>query len=1520
MLRLKCFVAFCAANLLRVAVAGEDLSDFSNNLASDLGPLLALFGEPMTRQYLSESTTLLDYFIFAVCPIGIITAIVSAIRVCGHSSLRAFIGRSQEGNGVVEAELCTSTSRDVCELFNHGGITRVLGQPDVLELVCVYPEKTTATGEACDASLPELHVFQDYLQQLSGHSPEWKKLCGSLMVSSDSDYLPFAVKPNLSLNAGIKRQPPWVFILVALTGFILQVGILVLAGFGAWKLDWELYKPADSSSKDYAPRMYIAGTSLLCVGMCSCAALVGQATREITFKRRPGSEQRTRLMWLQPGPQVIGDQSFGPFAHWETHSKQLSYWVSSRKRSTGQTFEMLTLLAATFTLMGYVLQFIGLRGLRAWVSIAQLGATLLMSFLRGLLRMQRLGKNDNELNKMPDLVAGHELDWIAFEIATQKSPTVERDTTHRLRRQAWSYFNPWYCNAQEQVGIEEQDRRRTSSKPSNFDFWNVTGTHFAAQSTKETATNSEDASPHEEERLTTTQSRKSFSQESAHAWKVDGPALFSIRRRLALLTGHIAPMDMEMTGVRSLPWKDDAVAVRRSAKSLASSLEQVAQYLFQKWDTRRGKPPEELALRVEAAGGVRGLRFREQEVKVSLRFMADSGWRVDSSSIEATLGLWMWSLLHDDRATYEDDDGNLCSLNVNWWDYQYAQIVSASLDEGSLDCVADAQDELSLWLGSDCPSISSYVLETDQEHTPSNDDFWSAIANNEKSSPDSKRRTMRRWVKGLAGPPPRKLRFVGWGAVDRSLLNEVHENESDIQLRIMTVAHKRGILHDQICKRELWSALVCSLWSLPGLAQGKTETTLTERDGDIRLENAVLTELSRIYVEHGLGTRSDALLSLVPVLRDQIQPEHRGMLDEFVKSLHGYRQVGEWERAQLLVRWACRQFKKSRGRGSQGIFECHGQKYASPLAYVLQQAGELYRWAFAVKDDKELRSFAVAGMKWMEQLRDDENIDWQNFAHENREIEKISADRVQEVDEIIDRYKRVAELAQQQTDPAESLSPSTEVHPLIQALKDINREEALFHLISAKLGAFGSKALQPAFSLAARNNWVEVLDAIRELRGSIDSQDEDGRTAISHCAERGYGWALDFLIKQGAFLDQADKQGRTPLHWAAKAGQVSSIQKLNSSGQVDCDRQDSQGTTALWDALNGNHLLAVKALLSAGANIESKRKDGQTPLTWAGQEGRLEIMKALFEHGADIGQKGDRERTALHWAAYKGHTSCFKLLIEKGGDVYEGDRHGCTPVTLVTEEGWEDCLDVLVHHGVDFASCNRRGLPPLHYAAARGHCAIVQKLINLGVEVDALDNSRQSALFEASTHGREKVVQLLIDNGANVNLIDQYKRTCLQQVVDKVGCRPSIIETLIKAGINVNHGPTHDSSALHTVAFKGYDDAAKAILDHGDCKLDLQDNIGMTALAEAAKRGRTTIARWLIDRGADMNLASRWKYTPLMHAAGNGHVDVVRVLIERGADIHARDEDGRTAVFHAHRGYNSDIVHMLVESGAEDIA
>ncbi|KAK2669046.1 hypothetical protein RAB80_014572 [Fusarium oxysporum f. sp. vasinfectum] len=399
--------------LMIVGISADDLSDFSNNLATDIGPLLALFGESMTRQYLSESTTFLDYFIFAMAPIGIITVIVSAIRVCGHSSLRAFIGRSQEGDGIVEAELCTSTSRDVCEMFNRGGITRVLGRPKILELVHV-----PHCGSADKAGL---FLFRNYLEHhLNTECPPWKKAEGSvfgrLFGRSTKEATLFAPYPNLSLNVGIVKPPRWVFFAVAAAGFILQGGILALAGVGVWILQWDL-DANDPASTDYAPIMFIAGTVLMCSGMWGCAALIGQTTHEIHYTRQFDSKQTTRLLWLQHGEQRIGDQTFDSFAYFEEDNKRdcIKLWTSSRK-DLNEKFELRTLFAVLAVLFGYAMQFIGLRGLKAWISLAQLGSTIIMSILRGSLRMQRLGRSANKLGDMPDLVQGHELDWLAFEI------------------------------------------------------------------------------------------------------------------------------------------------------------------------------------------------------------------------------------------------------------------------------------------------------------------------------------------------------------------------------------------------------------------------------------------------------------------------------------------------------------------------------------------------------------------------------------------------------------------------------------------------------------------------------------------------------------------------------------------------------------------------------------------------------------------------------------------------------------------------------------------------------------------------------------------------------------------------------------------------------------------------------------------------------------------------------------------------------------------------------------------------
>lgn len=103
--------------------------------------LLALFGERVTMQFLSQAIGMSDCIILAMAPLGIITIIVAAIRVGGPSWLKALIGRATENLAAAELELMSSTSNEVCELWNGNDVVRCAGSASVWEYICLLPNK-----------------------------------------------------------------------------------------------------------------------------------------------------------------------------------------------------------------------------------------------------------------------------------------------------------------------------------------------------------------------------------------------------------------------------------------------------------------------------------------------------------------------------------------------------------------------------------------------------------------------------------------------------------------------------------------------------------------------------------------------------------------------------------------------------------------------------------------------------------------------------------------------------------------------------------------------------------------------------------------------------------------------------------------------------------------------------------------------------------------------------------------------------------------------------------------------------------------------------------------------------------------------------------------------------------------------------------------------------------------------------------------------------------------------------------
>ena len=78
-----------------------------------------------------------------MAPLGILTAIVAAIRVAGPSWSKSIIGRARENRAAVEVELMSSTSHEVCELWNGQGVIRTMGKPNIEQLIYIECMKDT---------------------------------------------------------------------------------------------------------------------------------------------------------------------------------------------------------------------------------------------------------------------------------------------------------------------------------------------------------------------------------------------------------------------------------------------------------------------------------------------------------------------------------------------------------------------------------------------------------------------------------------------------------------------------------------------------------------------------------------------------------------------------------------------------------------------------------------------------------------------------------------------------------------------------------------------------------------------------------------------------------------------------------------------------------------------------------------------------------------------------------------------------------------------------------------------------------------------------------------------------------------------------------------------------------------------------------------------------------------------------------------------------------------------------------
>jgi uncharacterized protein len=402
---------------------------------------------------------------------------------------------------------------------------------------------------------------------------------------------------------------------------------------------------------------------------------------------------------------------------------------------------------------------------------------------------------------------------------------------------------------------------------------------------------------------------------------------------------------------------------------------------------------------------------------------------------------------------------------------------------------------------------------------------------------------------------------------------------------------------------------------------------------------------------------------------------------------------------------------------------------------------------------------------------------------------------------------------------------------------------------------------------------------------NVNTPEPDGTTAL-HWAVRADDLALaDTLIRAGADVTAANRYGVTAIYLAAVNGNPTMIERLLKAG-VDANLAGPEGETTLMTAARTGRTGAASVLLAHSAIVDAREGwHGQTALMWAAAERHPEMMRELIAHGADVNARSNLEK----WERQTTAEPREKWL----------PQGSMTPLLFASRQGCVECVTILVEAKADLDAADPDGITPTISALINGHYDIAGLLIGAGADVQLADKTGRTPLYAA------------VDD----HTMPYSNRPSPGELDDQLTSL-DIVTRLLGRGASVD-------ARLKTVQ------PYRTKVDRGN---DSMLTTGTTPLLRAAKAGDVTVVRLLLEKGADVNVATRTGINPVMAAAGLGSkeedgtgrqkteadvIESIRLLVQAGADVNAADASGRTALHGAaQKGYDR-VVGFLAEHGAK---
>jgi uncharacterized protein len=426
-----------------------------------------------------------------------------------------------------------------------------------------------------------------------------------------------------------------------------------------------------------------------------------------------------------------------------------------------------------------------------------------------------------------------------------------------------------------------------------------------------------------------------------------------------------------------------------------------------------------------------------------------------------------------------------------------------------------------------------------------------------------------------------------------------------------------------------------------------------------------------------------------------------------------------------------------------------------------------------------------------------------------------------------------------------------------------------------------------------------------------------GDASLVTAAKEGDRAAVQSLLAGRSKEDIAGAEGTTALVWAATRNDVAMADLLLRAG-ANVKTANEFGATALYAAAAHQDPAMAERLLTAGADPNAALMSGETPLMEAARRGNLATVRALLSKRANPNAKeSNGGQNALMWAISQRQSQVVEALIEGGADVHGGSKTGFTPLMFAAQKNDVDSARLLLRAGAKPNDAQpKTGLTPLMIASAMAHAGSVDLLLDNGANPNLADAAGYTSLHRvvrdsdyginlASKDAVLTIVKSLLKHGANPNArLSQDKEKAAEEIRNG-----AVQQAERRTAVTVTEIILQGATPLFLAAEVSNFDVIKALVEAGADPL-LPTERGTTALMMTAGAGtdvqrervdeeRTMAvetAKFLIERGADVNAAGQYGWTALHAAAYQGMNDLIEYLVSKGANIDQKDEFGQTAL------------------------